>query len=114
MHWPELKNIKNPGHRGQYYNMALTQIFPSGWEILNSRLTGTEDVFSSSDYDYIDIRDDRVYTYFGAPEGKELKYNVMLNTAYAGKYYLLAVYCEAMYNKSISALEKGEWVEVVK
>jgi len=106
--------IKNPGKRSYYYNMALTQMFPSGWEILNSRLTGTEDAFSSSDYDYIDIRDDRVYTYFGAPEGKELKYNVMLNAAYAGKYYLPAVYCEAMYNKSISALQKGEWVEVVK
>ena len=106
--------IKNPGRHEYYYNMALTQIFPSGWEILNSRLTGTESAFSSSDYDYIDIRDDRVYTYFGAPEGKELKYNVMLNAAYAGKYYLPAIYCEAMYNKSISALQKGEWVEVVK
>jgi uncharacterized protein YfaS (alpha-2-macroglobulin family) len=51
---------------------------------------------------------------FGTPEGKELKYNVMLNAAYVGKYYLPATYCEAMYNKSISALQKGEWVEVVK
>jgi hypothetical protein len=38
----------------------------------------------------------------------------MLNAAYAGKYYLPAVYCEAMYNKSISALQKGQWIEVVK
>lgn len=106
--------IKNPGRRGYFYNMALTQIFPSGWEILNSRLTGTEGAFNSSDYNYIDIRDDRVYTFFGAPEGKELKYNVMLNAAYAGKYYLPAVYCEAMYNKTINALQQGEWVEVVK
>jgi uncharacterized protein YfaS (alpha-2-macroglobulin family) len=29
-------NIKNPGKRGRYDNMALTQIFPSGWEILNT------------------------------------------------------------------------------
>ena len=106
--------IKNPGHRGYYQNMALSQVFPSGWVILNSRLTGTEDVFASSNYDYLDIRDDRVYTYFGIPEGKELKYNVMLNAAYAGKYYQPATLCEAMYNKTISALRKGEWVEVVK
>jgi uncharacterized protein YfaS (alpha-2-macroglobulin family) len=106
--------IKNPGHKGYYQNMALTQIFPSGWEILNSRLTVTEDAFASSDYDYLDIRDDRVYTYFGIPEGKELKYNVMLNAAYAGKYYLPATLCEAMYSKSISALLKGQWVEVVR
>jgi len=106
--------IKNPGKRGQYFNMALTQIFPSGWEILNSRLTGTDDAFSSSPSDYLDIRDDRVYTYFGIPEGKEVTYHVMLNAAYAGKYYMPATYCEAMYNKSISALLKGQWVEVVR
>jgi hypothetical protein len=106
--------IKNPGLRGQYYNMALTQIFPSGWEILNSRMTGTDDAFSSSDYNYLDIRDDRVYTYFGIPENKEVTYHVMLNAAYAGKYYMPATYCEAMYNHSISALIKGQWVEVVK
>lgn len=38
----------------------------------------------------------------------------MLNAAYAGKYYMPAVYCEAMYNNSITALMKGQWVEVVK
>jgi hypothetical protein len=41
--------VKNPGHKGYYQNMALTQIFPSGWEKLNSRLTGAEDAFASSD-----------------------------------------------------------------
>ena len=29
--------IKNPGGRGRYSEMALSQIFPSGWEILNAR-----------------------------------------------------------------------------
>jgi hypothetical protein len=58
--------------------------------------------------------DDRVYTCFGIPEGKELKYNGMLNAVYAGKYYLPATLCEAMYNKSISALLKGQWAEVVR
>ncbi len=107
-------NIKNPGRRGRYYNMALTQVFPSGWEILNTRVSGGAEAFPSSESDYRDIRDDRVYTYFSLPEDKELTYYVMLNAAYAGKYYMPAVYCEAMYNKSISALLKGQWVEVVK
>ena len=106
--------IENPGHRGRYTNLALTQIFPSGWEILNSRITNTEDAFAPSPSDYIDVRDDRVYTYFSLPEGKEVTYYVMLNAAYAGKYYMPAVYCEAMYNHSINALLKGQWVEVVK
>ena len=107
-------NIKNPGKRGRYDNMALTQIFPSGWEILNTRMMGTDEAFKSSESDYRDIRDDRVNTYFSLPEGKAVTYYVMLNAAYAGNYYLPAAYCEAMYNNSITALLKGEWVEVVK
>jgi len=107
-------NIKNPGKRGRYDNMALTQIFPSGWEILNTRMLGNDEAFPSSESNYRDIRDDRVYTYFSLPEGKAFTYYVMLNAAYAGKYYMPATYCEAMYNNSITALIKGEWVEVVK
>ncbi len=108
-------NIKNPGRRGHYDNMALTQIFPSGWEILNTRMMDSgDDAFKSSPSDYRDIRDDRVNTYFSVTEGKEVTYYVTLNAAYMGKYYLPAVYCDAMYNNAISALQKGQWVEVVK
>jgi uncharacterized protein YfaS (alpha-2-macroglobulin family) len=107
-------NIKNPGRRGRYDNLALTQIFPSGWEILNSRMLNNDEVFKSSPSDYRDIRDDRVNTYFSLPEGREVTYYVMLNAAYAGHYYLPAVYCEAMYNNSISSTIKGQWVDVVK
>ncbi|WP_295651026.1 MG2 domain-containing protein [uncultured Mucilaginibacter sp.] len=106
--------IKNPGHRGRYDNMALSQIFPSGWEILNTRMMDNDAAFKSSESDYTDIRDDRVYTYFSLPEGKEVIYFVMLNAAYLGKFYQPGVYCEAMYNNSISALDKGQWVTVVK
>lgn len=106
--------IKNPGRRGRYDNMALTQIFPSGWEILNTRLMEGDDAFKSSESDYRDIRDDRVNTYFSLPENKEVTYYVMLNASYLGRYYLPAIYCDAMYNNSISALAKGQWVEVVK
>jgi len=107
-------NIKNPGKRGRYDNMALTEIFPSGWEILNTRMMNNDEAFPSSPADYRDVRDDRVNTYFSLPEGKEVTYFVMLNAAYTGRYYLPATYCEAMYNTAISALQKGQWVEVVK
>lgn len=106
--------VKNPGRRGQYDNMALTQIFPSGWEILNTRLMENDDVYKSSPSDYRDIRDDRVNTYFSLAEGKEATYYVMLNASYAGRYYLPATYCAAMYNNNVNALAKGQWVEVVK
>ncbi|MGZ4000696.1 MAG: alpha-2-macroglobulin family protein, partial [Mucilaginibacter sp.] len=107
-------NIKNPGKRGRYDNLALTQIFPSGWEIINTPMMNDDEAFKSSESDYRDIRDDRVNTYFGVPAGKEVTYYVMLNAAYAGKYYLPATSCQAMYDVSVSALEKGQWVEVVK
>jgi uncharacterized protein YfaS (alpha-2-macroglobulin family) len=107
-------NIKNPGTRGRYDNMALSQIFPSGWEIINTRMNDTTEAFSSSPSDYRDIRDDRVNTHFSVAEGKEVTYYVTLNAAYAGKYFLPAVSCEAMYNHSINAVQKGKWVEVVK
>ncbi|HVS94809.1 MAG TPA: MG2 domain-containing protein [Mucilaginibacter sp.] len=108
-------NIKNPGQRGDYQNLALTQIFPSGWEIINMRLMDNDNSFKDeSPSDYRDIRDDRVNTFFSLAPDKEVTYYVLLNAAYAGKYYLPATYCQAMYNNSISALEKGRWVEVVK
>jgi uncharacterized protein YfaS (alpha-2-macroglobulin family) len=107
-------NIKNPGHRGRYDNLALTQIFPSGWEILNTRMLNDDEAFKSSPSDYRDVRDDRVNTYFSLAEGKEVTFYVMLNAAYSGKYYLPATSCEAMYDVSVNAMEKGKWVEVVK
>ncbi|MFD2144034.1 alpha-2-macroglobulin family protein [Mucilaginibacter antarcticus] len=106
--------IKNPGARGRYDNVALTQMFPSGWEILNTRMLNNDEVFKSSPSDYRDIRDDRVYTYFGLNPHESATYTVMLTAAYAGKYYLPGTYCEAMYDASINYFEKGQWVEVVK
>ena len=77
-------------------------------------MIGGDEAFKSSESDYRDIRDDRVNTYFSLSEGKEVTYYVMLNAAYAGKYFLSATSCEAMYDVSINAVEKGQWVEVVK
>ncbi len=107
--------IINPGKRGSYNQMALAQIFPSGWEILNTRLSDNEEgdgSFKSSPSDYQDIRDDRVYTYFDIPENKTLVYYVQLNASYLGKYFLPGTFCSAMYDNSISAGVNGRWVEV--
>lgn len=104
--------VNNPGVRGSYTNMALSQIFPSGWEILNTRLYNTEGAFKSSPSDYMDIRDDRVYHYFDIGPSQSLTYYVQLNAAYPGKYYWPGVYCEAMYDHTISGGVSGKWVEV--
>ncbi|MFL9484721.1 alpha-2-macroglobulin family protein [Chitinophagaceae bacterium LWZ2-11] len=106
--------IKNPGLRGSYTQMALTQIFPSGWEILNTRMFNSEGAFKSSESAYMDIRDDRVYHYFDIRQNETLTYYVQLNAAYPGKYYWPGVYCEAMYDNTISGGVSGKWVEVTE
>jgi uncharacterized protein YfaS (alpha-2-macroglobulin family) len=106
--------IKNPGRMGYYEQMALTQIFPSGWEIINTRLNDNQGALASSPATYQDIRDDRVFTYFNLRENESVVYKVLLNASYVGKYYLSAVQCEAMYNNNISATLPGKWVNVIK
>lgn len=106
--------LTNPGTRGNYQQMALTQIFPSGWEIGNARMDGTEEFSNNSNFDYQDIRDDRVYTYFSLGAGKTKTFRIQLNAAYTGKFYLPSVSCEAMYDHSIYARKAGKWVNVGK
>lgn len=104
--------VYNPGGRGTYNDMALSMIFPSGWEIINTRLWDSESAFSSSPSTYQDIRDDRVYTYFDLSEKQTRTYYVMLNAAYAGKYYMPVMSAEAMYDNSISASKVARWVNI--
>jgi uncharacterized protein YfaS (alpha-2-macroglobulin family) len=106
--------INNPGKRGSYEQMALTQIFPSGWEIINTRLSDQSGNKSGSNYTYRDIRDDRVLTYFNIRQRETLVYQVLLNASYIGKFYLPLVNCAAMYDNEIQATRSGFWVEVVK
>lgn len=96
-----------------YKNLALTQIFPPGWEISNSRMDN-DDFTSNDNPEYMDIRDDRIYTYFDLGSNERKTFRVKLNAAYLGKFYLTGIYCEAMYDNSISAMEKGMWIEVTK
>lgn len=93
-------------------NLALSQVFPSGWEISTSRLN--EATATTDAADYQDIRDDRVYSYFSLLAKKSKTFRIKLNAAYLGKFYLPSVSCEAMYNASIHARTKGQWVEVVE
>lgn len=106
--------VKNPGLRGTYENMALAQVFPSGWEINNLRLTDDEGTEKTDRGDYQDIRDDRVYTYFSLGAGRQRTFRVSLTASFSGTFYLPGVSCEAMYDHSVSAKEKGQVVEVVK
>jgi len=106
--------IKNTGLRGDYKQLALTQVFASGWEIHNGRMDGTEQFSDSDKPDYQDIRDDRVLSYFNLKANQSQTFRVLLNASYAGKFYLPTIYCEAMYDNTINARKPGKWVSVSK
>ncbi len=106
--------ISNPGIMGNYQQMVLSEIFPSGWEIHNTRLFGAEGTPLTSSFTYQDIRDDRVYTYFDLRENQSVTYHVMLNASYTGRFFLPPTLCEAMYDASVHSILPGKWVEVVK
>jgi uncharacterized protein YfaS (alpha-2-macroglobulin family) len=106
--------VSNPGLRGAYRNLALQQIFPSGWEINNLRLDEAASRLQADAPTYQDIRDDRVYTYFDLNPNQTKTFKVLLTASYAGRYYLPAVSCEAMYDRTIYARVKGNEVEVTK
>jgi len=107
--------VTHPGVRLDYTDLAIQQLFPSGWEIMNSRMDEVKGAGTTGDKPrYQDIRDDRVYTYFDLEKGKKKVFRVLLHAAYAGSFYMPSVQCEAMYDNSIRALTSGKWIKVVK
>jgi uncharacterized protein YfaS (alpha-2-macroglobulin family) len=96
-------------------DVALTQLFPSGWDIVNTRFTAFGST-TKSQADYTDIRDDRVNFYFdlGTGNSRTKTFNVMLNASYLGTYYLPGLQAEAMYDNDFLVRNKGQWIEVVK
>jgi hypothetical protein len=105
--------LTNPGTRGYLKEMTLNQIFPSGWEIHNTRMDGFTAAVKTSYFDYQDIRDDRVYTYYQLSKSKSKTYRIQLNATYMGRFYLPTVESEAMYDNTINARVPGRWVEVL-
>ena len=107
--------VTNTGTLGKNYKeMALNQVFPSGWEIHNTRMEKVQGYTNTSVPRFQDIRDDRVNTFFDLPSGKSHTFRVQLNAAYSGRYYLPTQLCEAMYDNSIMAKIPGMWVEIMK
>ncbi len=92
--------------------LALEQVFPAGWEIINTRMSDVDNKYKNSDSKYQDFRDDRVHTFFDLNRKRSVTYYVLLNAAYQGKYYLPSVNCEAMYDNTIYARTAGQWIEI--
>ncbi|CAM4164828.1 alpha-2-macroglobulin family protein [Zobellia nedashkovskayae] len=94
-------------------DIALTEIFPSGWEIVNTRFTDFGE-FADNKVTYTDIRDDRSNFYFDMKKNESKTLRVLMNASYLGRYYLPGVQAEAMYDNEYMVRTKGRWVEVVQ
>ncbi|HPW17034.1 MAG TPA: MG2 domain-containing protein [Candidatus Aminicenantes bacterium] len=93
-------------------NLILTHLVASGFQIKNPRFAGEAGAAASVDYQ--DIRDDRVYTYFGLDEKETKVFQVVLNASYRGRYYQPGVAVEAMYDAAVHANTTGQWIEIAQ
>jgi uncharacterized protein YfaS (alpha-2-macroglobulin family) len=106
-------SVKNPGLTTDYKELALSALFPSGWEIHNTRLYGGGESHMIDKPSYQDIRDDRVNTFFDLRRYETKTFVILLNASYLGEYTLPAMQCEAMYNNEIQARSPGKKVRVI-
>ncbi|HRG57689.1 MAG TPA: MG2 domain-containing protein [Bacteroidia bacterium] len=106
--------VKNTGIIGNLKNVALLNYIPSGWEIHNSRMDENEASLRNSSYDYQDIRDDKIMTYFDLMGNETKTFKFKLNASYLGSYYMPGINVEAMYDNSAYSRKKGSWIKVVK
>ncbi len=94
-------------------NLALETLMPSGWEITNPRFEGWSSNADST-YDYQDIRDDRVYTFFNMKyfRSQEKRFRFLMTASYEGTFYLPVFKVSAMYDNAYIATTGAQWVTV--
>lgn len=94
-------------------NIALTQILPSGWEVSNTLLDdNTPSFIKNSNYDFIDVRDDKIMWFFGLNKNRTHHFYIKLNAITPGSYTLSGAYAEAMYDDTYRTLSESEKVVV--
>jgi uncharacterized protein YfaS (alpha-2-macroglobulin family) len=93
-------------------NLVLTHLVAAGYQVKNPRFTG--EYGTAADIDYQDFRDDRVFTYFSLEPGRDKTFLIILNASYRGRYYQPGPAVEAMYDASVHANSKGQWVKIVQ
>lgn len=104
-------------------NLALNYLVPGSWEILKNRDTPQAIPQSRNSwygsywdrerphFDFQDIRDDRVLTFFSLQRGESKTFVVQSTLTYGGKFYLPPVSVEAMYDPAVKARVPGRWLE---
>jgi uncharacterized protein YfaS (alpha-2-macroglobulin family) len=82
--------------------IALVHPIPASWEIVNTRLTG-----SNAALEYQDIRDDRVQSYLSLDGGASKTITFIVNKVYTGSFFRPAIRAYPMYDEEIYAIIPG-------
>lgn len=98
--------VQHTGEYEYFQHLALSYVFSSAWEFRNMRM---ENDASNTEYDHMDIKDDRVYVYFNLGRNKTRTFRFEFNVTYGGEFYMPAASCEHMYKKKINAVVPGAW-----
>ena len=99
--------VQNPTNA--YLNeLALTQLFPSGWEIREALEGSQASEMLAGSLDYQDVRDDRVLSYFDLGPGSVMRMKLRLNATFTGSWYLPGAQVDAMYEPAIQARLAGK------
>lgn len=106
--------IENPATEPNLENVAIEFTAPAGIEIINPRLTDSEDAINESSYTYRDYRDNKVYTFTDLRSGEKKVFRFRINATFVGEFYFPPVYCSQMYNDAINARTESKVVRISK
>jgi uncharacterized protein YfaS (alpha-2-macroglobulin family) len=91
-------------------NVALSLPVPTCWEFLNERIGTVTDTDITTGYDYRDIKDTAISTYFSLKPEENRFFMFHATVAYNGNYYIPAVRAEAMYDADYQAVLPGQFI----
>lgn len=111
--------VSNISNISRIEEVALVQVLPSGWEIVNTRLLNESlpkwtKSFILNREEYLDIRDDRIMWFFDIRKSINLDFVVKLSAVSVGEFDLPGTITEAMYNNNYKASKAGKKVKVLK
>lgn len=90
-------------------SMALTLRIPSGWEIWNERIHGSDLQQCKQD-----VRDDRVCWYFSLDSQQKKTFKIKLRAAFEGEYIMPSAVLEDMYRADFRANSASTVIKIVK
>ncbi|MBD3421598.1 MAG: hypothetical protein GF398_15895 [Chitinivibrionales bacterium] len=101
----------------QLEELALSSVFPSGWEIINPRMENIEPPQWVKNIDpsrgkYMDIRDDRVNWFFDLDYRGQANFVIQCNASFAGTFRYPPVTVEPMYSPESYARIVSQTVKV--